>query len=130
MKLLLDTHIWIRQLLAPESLPRRVRTALDKPEHQLFLSAISLWETLVLARKGRIILRPNAREWVQSSLRSSPLATLPLTPTIALRSEELPGFRNPDPADRFLVATALEHELILVSEDKEIRACKLIKTIG
>ena len=48
--------------------------------------------------------------------RSAPTAA-PLSHGIALRSEALEGFASEDPADRFLVATALELDLHLVTAD-------------
>lgn len=64
---------------------------------------------------------PTPAEWVRDALRRSALTTVPLTHGIALRSEALEGFESADPADRLLVATALEHELVLVTADDEWR---------
>jgi len=62
VKLLLDTHIWLWSLLAPERLIPRVARALRNPNHELWLSSISVWETLLLAEKGRIKLGGDPRE--------------------------------------------------------------------
>ena len=50
MRLLLDTHIWIWSLISPERLSPEVRRALSGPDHELWLSAISVWETLEIGR--------------------------------------------------------------------------------
>lgn len=129
MRLLLDTHIWLWRLLDPERISRKAEAALAGRDSELFLSPISTWETLVLARKGRLALEPSPREWVLDALRRSVPTAAPLTHGIALRSEELPGFDSEDPADRFLVATALEHELTLVTADAAMHAFEPVKTL-
>ena len=47
--------------------------------------------------------------------RSAPNAA-PLSHGIAMRSEALDGFASEDPADRFLVATALEQERLVTTD--------------
>lgn len=129
MRLLLDTHAWIWRLLAPERLSARAEEALARADNVLFLSPISTWETLVLARKGRLALEPSPSAWVTEALRRSALTAAPLTHDIALRSEKLNGFGSRDPADRFLVATALEHELTLVTRDPAMREYEAVTTL-
>ncbi|HET8862696.1 MAG TPA: type II toxin-antitoxin system VapC family toxin [Solirubrobacterales bacterium] len=117
MRLLLDTHVWLWRLLEPKRVSTRAEEAIADSQSELLLSPISTWETLVLARKGRIDLRPSPSEWVLDALRRSAPTAAPLTHGIALRSEALAGFASEDPADRFLVATALELDLVLVTAD-------------
>ncbi len=54
MKLLLDTHIWLWSALEPARLSKRVKIALEDRDNELWLSPMSVWKTLVLARKKRI----------------------------------------------------------------------------
>lgn len=122
MKLLLDTHIWLWRLLDPERLSKTAERAIADRDSELFLSPISTWETLVLARKGRLSLAPSPSEWVLDALRRSAPSSVPLSHGIAMRSEALDGFGSEDPADRFLVATALEHDLTLVTADSAMHA--------
>lgn len=129
MRLLLDTHVWIWRLLAPERLSDAAERVIANRESTLHLSPISTWETLVLARKGRLSLKPSPAAWVLDALRRSALISVPLSHGIALRSEALEGFESTDPADRFLVATAMEHELILVSADSAIQGFKPVETL-
>ncbi len=117
MRLLLDTHVWLWRLLDPDRVSEPAERAIAAPGNELLLSPISTWETLVLARKQRIDLRPSASEWVLDALRRSAPTAAPLSHGIALRSEKLQGFASEDPADRFLVATALELDLTLVTAD-------------
>jgi PIN domain nuclease of toxin-antitoxin system len=129
VRLLLDTHAWLWRLLEPERLSRRAEKAIAANRRELFLSPVSTWETLVLARKGRLVLEPSAVAWVSTWLRRSGVAAVPLTHEIALRSEQLGRFASEDPADRFLVATALEYGLTLVTSDRAMRSFAELPTL-
>jgi PIN domain nuclease of toxin-antitoxin system len=118
VKILLDTHVWIWRLLEPERLPAYLAQVLADPSHRMYLSPISVWETLVLTRKGRLSLDSDPAAWVRTALRKSATMLAPLDHEVALRSEALPGFASQDPADRFLVATALVHGLTLATADR------------
>ncbi|MGH8695076.1 MAG: type II toxin-antitoxin system VapC family toxin [Burkholderiales bacterium] len=119
MRLLLDTHIWRWSLSAPEKLGKRLRAALARPATELWLSPISVWELLVLAERGRIKFAPEPRQWLREALGRTPAHEAPLTHQVAIRSREiLPA--HEDPADRFLVATALIYDLTLVTADETL----------
>ena len=116
MRLLLDTHIWRWSLAAPEKLGKRLRAALTRRGTELWLSPVSVWELLVLAERGRIKLAPEPRQWVIAALGNTPASEAPLTHQVAIRSRDvLPA--HEDPADRFLVATALVYDLTLATAD-------------
>ncbi len=117
MRLLLDTHIWLWRLLDPDRVLPSLDVLLRDPDTLLHLSPISVWETLVLVRKGRLTLNPDPVAWIDKALKRTPTTMLPLTHAIAIRSEQLDGLASNDPADRFLVATALEHDLTLATAD-------------
>ena len=119
MKLLLDTHIWLWCALEPARLSKRVTRALADPASELWLSPISVWETLVLARKKRVTLDPSPEQWVRRALGELPIHEAYLNHEVALRSETI-ALGHDDPADRFLVATALVHGLTLVTADRRL----------
>lgn len=129
MKLLLDTHTWLWRLLDPDRVSHVAEKAIADRESELFLSPISIWETLILTRKGRLSLTPSPGEWILDSLRRSAPSAVPLNHGIAMRSEALDGFDSNDPADRFLVATALEHELTLVTADSAMHDFSPLTTL-
>ena len=129
MRVLLDTHIWIWRLLEPERLSATLLEQLGEPRNQLSLSPISVWESLVLARKGRLQLLPDPGSWVSRALRLSNTVMLPLTHEIALKSENLPGFDSSDPADRFLVATALVEDMAMATADRSMHAFTELKSV-
>lgn len=129
MRLLLDTHAWLWRLLDPGRLSAAAESAIGNRDSELFLSPVSTWEALVLARKGRLSLTPSPAEWVLDALRRSAPTATPLTHGIAIRSEALTAFESDDPADRFLVATALEYDLTLVTADQAMRSFSPVATL-
>ena len=79
------------------------------------MSAISFWEMGMLQSKGRIIYPADVGVWRQEQLRQG-LIEIPVTGEIGIRANTLVDF-HADPADRIIVATALEgHELITADE--------------
>jgi PIN domain nuclease of toxin-antitoxin system len=129
VRLLLDTHVWLWGFLAPERVSARAATALRDGRHTVFLSPITVWETLVLGRTGRVRLDPDPVAWVRESLRSFGGAVADFTAEVALRSEDLPGLTVADPADRFLAATCLVHDLTLVTADRRLRRYRPLPTL-
>ena len=66
MKLLLDTHILLWGLLEPERLNRQAALELKDSKNEIWLSPISVWEIMILAEKGRIVLEPDPASWVRT----------------------------------------------------------------
>lgn len=129
MKILLDTHVWIWRLLEPERLSERAATVLADSSSELYLSPISIWETLILACKGRIELEPSPAAWVSTALYKSTTHLAPFNYDVALRSEDLPGFESRDPADRFLMGSALVHSLVVATADRAMQRWDRVETV-
>lgn len=129
MRILLDTHIWLWRLLEPHRIPQHVGDVLDLAENQLLLSPISVWETLVLARKGKLRLEPDPVRWVRRALQESRLEMVPLTHQIAITSEELTDLSSTDPADRLLAATAVVEDISMATADEVLCAFGGLQTL-
>jgi PIN domain nuclease of toxin-antitoxin system len=131
VKLLLDTHIWLWALEDPKRLKPRVAAALTASGNELWLSPISVWEVAVLVQAGRVRLRgfSGPREWVERALSNVPLREAALNIHVAVESRYV-RVEHEDPADRFLVATAIVHGLTLVTSDPRLLAGKGYKTLS
>ncbi len=123
MRLLLDTHIWLWSLLAPENLSPRVARALEDRANELWLSAISTWELVVLVERKRVALDAAVDVWVTEAMRRAPLKEAPVTHDVALATRDI-VLPHRDPADRFIVATARVLGLTLVTADDRILAAR------
>ncbi len=128
MKLLLDTHIWIWSHLEPEKLGKSVVAALLDSKNELWLSPISIWELLVLAEKGRIVVKGDPEAWVDSALSAAPMIEAPINREVAIRSRTV-QLSHEDPSDRFLAATAQVYDLTLVTADRLLLGGKGYRTL-
>jgi PIN domain nuclease of toxin-antitoxin system len=119
MNLLIDTHIWLWSLLEPKRLSGRIARALVKPANEIWLSPISGWEVLVLCRKGRLVLQPDASRWIAAALARTPLKEAPITHEVVMAMEKV-VLPHRDPADCFLAASAQIYGLTLVTADENL----------
>lgn len=129
MNLLLDTHVWLWSQLEPERLSARARDAVTDPVSTLALSPVSVWETLLLADRGRVELVPDPWRWIRSALATRPMREFPLTHEVALRSRAI-RLPHDDPADRFIAATAMVHGLTLVTADRSLLGCPDVRVLS
>lgn len=90
-------------------------------EGRVYLSPLSVQETLRLAEKGRLDLRPTALSWVQRALRVMHLEELPFTWEAAQEAGLLLEV-NGDPVDRGLLGAALSSGITLVTRDDDLLA--------
>ncbi len=129
MKLLLDTHIWIWSYLEPHKISSEVTRELANPGNDRFLSAVSVWEAIVLLEKKRIQFKKDFGEWFRDSKEELGLVEVPVSWDVAheLRFTIL-GHR--DPADRFLVATANVYDLTLVTADVRLLGVPGIRVLA
>ncbi len=118
MKYLLDTHavLWVAE--SSSRLSPRIRSLARSHAADPFgVAAISLLEIARKAHVGEITLTPDPATWLDDLAHR--FRILPLTPAIAWRAVQL-DWEHKDPADRLICATALEHELTLITHDGEI----------
>ena len=129
MKLLLDTHIFIWALARPSLLKKNVAKALENQANELWLSPVSVWEAAILAERERITLDRPYSQWIDHALAQVPFREALLNHRIAVKSREI-ILPHQDPADRFLVATALIYDLVFVTADKIILKSKAVAVLS
>ena len=118
--ILLDTHILIWLLIAPENLSSKAKKAIlaARKSGPLALSAISLWEIAWLAENKRIDIDLSVDSFVKKC--ASYVQVLPITQEIAVRSVQFPKSYPHDPQDRIIGATAIIEGIRLLTNDKLI----------
>jgi len=126
LRILLDTHIWLWAYLEPRRLRPRLLREVRNPANELWLSPISTWEALTLHSKGRIRLPADIDQWLRNA--TAVTSEAPLTHEIALAASRLP--LHPDPADRFLAATAQVLDLVLATADQRLLGLADIRTLA
>jgi len=125
---LLDTHVWLWSLLEPDRLGNTARNELEDETNEVFLSPVTLWESLILGEKGRVELRPDPLKWVRDSVEKSPLMPAVMNYEVALVASEF-RLHHRDPADTFILATAKVYGLTLITADSALLKSKLVSCL-
>jgi len=120
--LLLDTHVWLWLVAGSSDLSTEARNAIERATAvgALRIAAISLWEVVLLASHGRIVLGKSIGPWLEEALADPGPTIDPLSPQIAIESYALPEAFHRDPADRLIVATARVANATLMTRDQRI----------
>ena len=116
MRYLLDTHVWLWMLAAPERLGPSVRALLEDEANQLMLSAASSWEIAIKYSTGRLSLPDAPAQFVPRYMEEMGVQGLPVQHRHALAVAQL-AWHHRDPFDRLLVAQAQVEDLPLVTAD-------------
>lgn len=121
--ILLDTHIALWLDAGSDRLSQATRTAIDACWHDggtVYLSAVSAWEIALLVDAGRIDLDVPTGDWIERFLGRPAIEALPLSLIAASRSYQFHQLEHRDPADRLLIASAIECACPLVTYDERI----------
>jgi PIN domain nuclease of toxin-antitoxin system len=117
--ILLDTHaaIWFT---TDSGLGKRSQAIADEAlaDDRLAISAISFWEIAMLVAKRRLRSLDSAVELREQVLNAG-VKEVPLTGDIAILAGNLEGLHG-DPADRFILATAIAHDATLLTADSTL----------
>ena len=115
--LLLDTHALVWSRVGDTRLGRRARGRIEQAAQtgEAAVSAITFWELALLHQKGRMRIFADIRSW-RAALLNEGLIEIPVDGDIGIRANGLANF-HADPADRIIVATALEgHQLVTADQ--------------
>ena len=111
--ILLDTHVLLWHERGDRRLGRRARGQIQRSwsENDVAVSAITFWEVGMQIRKDRLGFHLDLDGW-RRDLLDLGLVEIPIDGAIAARAGLLQDIHG-DPADRLIVATALEgHRLV------------------
>ena len=124
--ILLDTHVLLWWTSDPGRLSERAAGEIARAR-EIGLPSIVFWEVALLARKQKIALAVPIQTWMERVLAIPRCISLDLTPVVALHADALD--MHPDPADRFIAATALAKGAALVTKDRLLSEVKGLETV-
>lgn len=128
MRFLLDTHVLLWLLGAPDLVPRAVRDRLADRSNELLVSAVSALEVGTKVRLGRLdVARPLVDNW-SGRMSEIGAAELPVTAQHGLVAGSM-AWKHRDPFDRLLVAQAFVDNLTLVTTDAAIVGLPGLRTV-
>ena len=116
--IVLDTHslLWLR--CDDRRLGVRSRHEIERAWRggELAVSAISFWEIAILRARNRIEITMDMEAWRRENLAQG-VIEIPVDGAIGIRAAELSDLPG-DPADRHIVATALEGHRLVTADRK------------
>ncbi len=128
MNYLLDTHVWLWLEEDATRLNEDAAKALRKSGSRLYLSPVSIWEAVVLQRKGKLQMRRSLEAIVGDIDSSGNPEWAPVTAAVALEVGRI-SFAHHDPADNLIAATARVDDLTLVTADQKLLSLPGLKCL-
>lgn len=113
MNLLIDSHVLLWALHAPEKLAPAARLAIEEGANPVFYSAASIWELAIKSAKGLLQVEAGFLE----AINETRLVEMPVRSAHGWAVRLLPPI-HADPFDRILVAQAQAEGLTLVTRDQ------------
>jgi len=129
--IVLDTHVWVWWINGCTRLSDAANGAVKAAKEQgsIHISSMSVWEVAMLVRRKRLELTMDVSDWIRKCESIPFLHFDPVDNDIAQRAVLLPTTVLKDPADRIIVATAIELGASLVTKDHHIGAFDGVRTI-
>lgn len=121
MKILLDTHIFLWFISGDYRLSTDVQDAIRDCDNQVYLSVVSIWESIVKYQLGKLPLPESPEIYLPKQRDRHEIANLDLDEGSVAQLINLPSLHK-DPFDRMLICQALQHGLTIATVDSAIRA--------
>lgn len=124
MKLLLDTHVFLWAAAGDERLPANVQALLSADEHQILVSAASLWEIVIKASAGLQFrwLNTKSVSELETWVHRMGAEVLPIAASHAVGTWYFREWTHKDPFDRMIVTQAITERAMLVTADKALQS--------
>ena len=119
MNLLLDTVVFLWFIAGNDRLSEPTQSAVRDPENNVWLSVVSVWEISIKQKTGRLMLPERAWSYLATARERHGIESLALTESAVAHLAKLPDVHK-DPFDRMLVCQAIEHDLLLVTNDPAV----------
>lgn len=116
MRLLLDTHAFLWWSINDGRLSQAARRAIADDDNDVLISAASAWEITTKHRLGKLPGADLIAADIAGGIANQGFDALAITVADAARAGALPGPHR-DPFDRMLIAQALTHDLVFVSNE-------------
>lgn len=119
MKLLLDTHVFLWYIAADPRLKWAYRDAIQDPTNDVYLSAVSIWESVIKFQLGKLPMPANPAVYLPEKRRMHGIDELHIDEGAMVHLASLPPLHG-DPFDRLMIAQAIQHSLTFVTVDANL----------
>lgn len=115
-RVLCDTCALVWLATGSAKLSRTARSVIRDAELLCF-SSISIWEVARKVKSGELEIPVSPTLFADMLVKQYGMKELPLDNAVMLRSSALPEIHK-DPADRFIIATALLNDCVVITGDR------------
>jgi PIN domain nuclease of toxin-antitoxin system len=127
--IVLDTHAFV-WLAGDRKRLSGVASEVIDTDGELAICMASVQEIAYLVTRGRLVMDRPVATWVRDALNVHQVQALAPTVSVALRAGSLdPSEFHGDPVDRLIFATAVEHDVRLVTADRRLRQADPVRVI-
>lgn len=129
--IVLDTHALVWWVTDARDLSARARRVIQTAVRRgpAVASAISIFEVATAVRRERLKLQVSLDQWLRDLRILPDLRLEPVTADIAQLAGTLEPALPGDPADRIIVATAIELKAKLVTADTRLQQSARVETV-
>lgn len=127
MRLLLDAHTLIWAVDNPNNLGDTAEIALQDKNHELLLSAGTVWEISIKVNLAKLNLSIEFGAWIRQAIDELGCSILPIEVAHAEMQTSLPRHHG-DPFDRLLAAQAIVENASIVSSDSVFDKYGVVRT--
>ncbi|CAN5902164.1 type II toxin-antitoxin system VapC family toxin [soil metagenome] len=113
---LLNTNVFFKYLVEPQSLPGNIQIILNDPRNAIFVSAVVPWELAIKHAKGKLPKGEVSLASYEQILLKLNMKELAVTGKHAIHAGRLPPIHQ-DPFDRLIIAQGLLESLTILSLD-------------
>lgn len=121
MKILLDTHIFLWFISGDSRLSAHILDAIREPDNDIYLSVVSIWESIVKYQLGKLPLPEPPETYLPKKRDLHQIINLDLDESSVVQLSKLPLLHR-DPFDRMLICQALQHEMTIATVDTSVRS--------
>ena len=121
MKVLVDTHTFLWDLLSDHRSSRLAKQILKSDEYELYFSLVSLWEFAIKIKTGKLNALGSSVAYLRDEMENYSMQLLPIRYQHILALESLPVHHS-DPFDRLLIAQAITESIPILTHDAAFAA--------
>jgi PIN domain nuclease of toxin-antitoxin system len=123
VKILLDTHIFLWALSAPNKIAKERRGHLENPANIIHVSSVSVAELMIKASLGKLQVDFDPVDMMEKC----GFEPLSFHAEDALLLKDM-AFHHKDPFDRMLIAQGIANQIPIMTDDEKFRSygCRLI----
>lgn len=120
MRVLVDTHTFIWDILDDPRSSRKARQILSSDTNELVFSLVSLWEIAIKIKTGKLNTIGSSVAYLRDEMAAYGMELLPIRYEHILQLESLPHHHG-DPFDRLLIAQAAAESLPILTADEKFK---------